>query len=130
MSEVIGLDKVLKKLKKLPERVQKNVLTGAMRAATKPIIKEARNLVPKSSGVLKKSIGAKKRQSKNKNIIHFSVAPLVKKGGFYAHMIEFGTVKMSAKPFMRPAVDKTADETIKVAKDYMIKRLDKEMAKL
>lgn len=127
---VTGLDDVLKKLKALPERVQKNVVTGAIRAATKPIIREARALVPKDSGTLKKSIGAKKRRSKDKNIIHFTVAPLVKKGGFYAHMVEFGTVKMKAHPFMRPAVEKQSSETINVAKEYMIKRIDKELAKL
>ena len=127
---ITGLDDVLKKLKALPERVQKNVVTGAIRAGAKPIVKEARALVPKDTGTLKKSIGIKKRRSRDKNIIHFSVAPLVKKGGWTAHFVEFGTVKMSAKPFMRPAVEKTVDETIKTAQDYMKKRIDKELAKL
>lgn len=130
--DVIGMDDIIKKLKILPERVQKNVLTGAIRASTKPIIKEARNLVPKDSGTLKKSIGTKKRRSRDKNIIHFSVSPQKggKNNGWYAHFVEFGTVKQTAQPFMRPAFEKKGDKTIDFTRDYMRKRIDKELAKL
>ena len=128
--KMLGVDAILKKMKMLPDRVQKNVMVGAIRASAKPIIKEARALVPKDIGTLKKSIVATRRKSKDKNIIHFSVAPTKKKGGWYAHLIEFGTVKSEAHPFMRPALEKKSDETITVAKEYMIKRIDKEIAKL
>lgn len=128
--EILGMDEILKKLKILPERVQKNVLVGAVRASAKPMIKEAKSLVPKDSGTLKKSIGIRKRRSKDKNIVTFSVAPLKKKGGWYAHFIEFGTVKQVSHPFMRPAFEKKGAETIDEAKKYMTKRIDKEIAKL
>ena len=127
---VLGMDELFKKMKVLPDRVQKNVLPGAIRASTKPIITEARSLVPKDSGTLKKSIGNVKRKSKDKNIVHFSVAPLKKKDGWHGHFIEFGTVKMPAHPFMRPAFEKEGKQTIEVAKEYMVKRIDKEIAKL
>ena len=128
--EISGMDEILKKLKILPDRVQKNVLTGAIRASAKPMIKEARSLVPKDKGTLKKSIGVVKRRSKDKKIVQFSVAPLKKKGGWYAHFIEFGTVKMPSHPFMRPAFEKKGNESIDEAKKYMTKRVDKEIAKL
>ena len=157
MEGVTGLDEVLRKLKKLPERIQKNVVVGAVRAGTKPIVKEAKALVPTNTGTLKKSIGATKRRSKNKNIIHFSITPRVKKGGWYAHFVEFGTYakldhpmkkqrtgklgkrreKIVAKglgikphPFMRPAFEKKGEESIKFVREYMKKRVDKEIAKL
>lgn len=128
--EISGIDEILKKLKVLPDRVQKNVVTGAIRAGASSISKEAKTLVPKDSGTLKKSIGVVKRRSKNKNIISFSVAPLKKKDGWYAHFLEFGTIKMPAHPFMRPAFEKKGNETIEEAKKYMIKRIDKEIKKL
>jgi len=145
---VLGMEEILKKLKKLPERVQKNVLTGAVRASAKPMIKEAKRLVPVKSGTLKKSIGIRKRRSKNKNIIHFSVAPItsvikklqiangVKKPYDYAWRIEFGNsvswgnAKNPPIPFMRPAFEKEGENTIKATKEYMNKRTDKEIAKL
>jgi len=130
MSDVKGLDEVLKKLKILPARIQKNVVTGAIRAGAKPILKEAKRLVPVDTGTLKKSIGIVKRRSKDKNIVIFSVTPRIKKGGWYAHFVEYGTAKMPAHPFMRPAVEKMASETIKSAQEYMRKRVDKELEKL
>lgn len=128
--EILGMDAILKKLKILPERVQKNVLVGAVRASAKPMIKEAKSLVPVESGTLKKSIGIRKRRSKDKKIVRFSVAPLKKKDGWYAHFVEFGTVKQTAHPFMRPAFEKKGMESIDEAKKYMTKRIDKEIAKL
>jgi len=152
---ILGMDAILKKLKVLPERVQKNVLVGAIRASAKPMIKEAKSLVPVDSGTLKKSIGIVKNRSKDRNIISFSVAPkskaihkalsknkspkwmVSKISGrrylnieSYARTIEFGHGVKPAHPFMRPAFDKKGAETIDEAKKYMTKRIDKEIAKL
>lgn len=155
--EMLGMDEILKKLKVFPEKIQKSVVKGAIRASAKPIITEARKLVPKDEGTLKKSIGVVARKSKDKNIIHFSVAPQIKKGGWFAHFIEFGTYakldhakksprrgKLGARrakivaqgfgivaiPFMRTAFEKKGAESIEAAKTYMTKRIDKEIAKL
>lgn len=32
------------------------------------------------------------------------------RGAFYAHMVEFGTVKMAARPFLRPALNSSKSE--------------------
>lgn len=128
---ITGVDEILKKLHKMPERVQKNVLTGAIRAGANSIRKEARMRAPKQSGALSKSISTVRRKEREKNIVSFSVVPrLSKKHGFLAHMHEFGTSKMPASPFMRPAFYAKGHETIDVAKNYMRKRIDREIAKL
>ena len=47
---------------------------------------------------------------------------------YYAHLLEFGTHKMSAQPFMRPAFDATRDESLKIYGDEIqdaIKRVAK-----
>ena len=155
MEGVTGLDEVLRKLRKIPERIQKNVVVGAVRAGTKPIVKEAKALVPTNTGILKKSIGVAKRKSKDKNIIHFSVAPrskavhkalLKNKQGKwliskvtgrrylnvenYGGHVEFGRNGGAAHPFMRPAFEKKGEESIDFVREYMKKRVDKEIAKL
>ena len=127
---ITGMDEILKKLKKLPEKIQKRVLTGAVRAGAKPMIKEAKRLAPVKTGTLKKSIGVVKRRSKDKNIIKFSIAPRNKKGGWYGFFVEFGTTKMHAHPFMRPAYEKEGENTIDTVREYMAKRVPKEISKL
>ena len=134
MAEVeVKVDKgeVLRKLHKLPGKIQERVLIGAVRASAKPIIEEARRLVPRRTGNLAKSIGVNKLRTKG-TVVAFAVSP--RKGGkydgYYGHFVEFGTRKMAPRPFLRPAFDRKGKESINAAKEYMAKRIEKELAKL
>jgi len=129
--EIKGVKELLHSLKQFPQNIQKNVITGAIRAGCKPIVNSAKSYVPVDSGNLKKSIGIVKRKSRDKTKIRFSVTPR-RKGkydGFYAHIVEFGTSKMAAQPFMRPAYESQDNESIDEVKKYMAKRIDKEILK-
>lgn len=118
-------------LKKFPKNIQRNVMTGAVRAGAGVIRDEARVRVPKRTGNLKKSIIVMKRKTESYGLIRFSVTPS-KKGknsGWYAHFIEFGTSKQSAKPFMRPALDAAQDDALKASQEYIAKRIPEEVLK-
>jgi len=146
MNEAKGLKELRKALKQFPKNIQKNVMVGAVRAGTKPIVKRAKELVPIDEGDVKKSIRAKKhRVSKSTpHIIKFSVhaGGNIKKNGetlrpFYAAFIEFGYMKpkgdgfthVMARPFMRPALEQEANNSIVFVRDYMQKRIAKEIQK-
>ena len=176
MSDVRGMNELLKNLKDLPEKVQKRVLVGAVRAAAKPIVKEAKSLVPVEHGTLKESIGITRFKTRKKSIVWFQVSPRVQKyklkaqdtdtgknviltmqnSPFYGYFVEFGTYakldhpllkprssKRTKKrdaivekgggirphPFMRPAFEKEGENAIIALKEYVAKRLDKELAK-
>lgn len=112
----IDIGDLKKKLNRLPKRIRKNVLDGAVRAGARPIVEEARRRVPKRTRNLEKSIGVNKRRSKDPYVIIFSVSPRVggKYNGYYGLFVERGhpIVKggkvvgyAPAKPFMRPAFD-------------------------
>ena len=138
-------------LKNLPAKLQQRVVVGATRAAAATIAKEAREIVPVRTGLLKKSISVRmvpKRKTPSGHV-HFYVVPLtkmkftasIKIGGqsaklkgtrtvFYAHMVEFGTVNMAAQPFMRPAYENSADKSVKAFQQYALKRTEKEIAKM
>jgi len=110
---ILGMDEILKKLKVLPERVQKNVLSGAVRAGAKPIIDEAKRNVPTAYGSIKDSIGVKKASKPRvlkKTLLIYKISPMKKtiskrfklKDGtkwsikgeidpWYAHFLEYGT---------------------------------------
>lgn len=144
--------KVKKALDKLPGTIQQKVVVGATRKATSVIAKEAKANVPERTGLLKKSIGVAKAKKKDTphNHVKFFVVPKskilfskkvdladgstgklkVQANAYYAHMIEFGTVNMVAQPFLRPAMESKADESVKAFQQYALKRVDKEIAKL
>lgn len=158
MVTVKGVDELLKALKQFPQNIQKNVLKGAVRAGAASLVKEAKANVPADTGNLKKSIGVVEVKSKKPQYVQFKVTPRkgfgLKSDGWYAHMVEFGTLgkrdeplssethrslkakEMAekgfgspAQPFMRPAYENKGEETITVAKEYLEKRIDKEVEK-
>ena len=49
---------------------------------------------------------------------------------YFAKWVEFGTSKMSARSFMRPAFEQTKTQTYEAAVDYIRKRLPLEIEKL
>ena len=121
-------------------------MVGAVRAGTRPIIKRAKELVSVDEGDLKKSIRAKKRRvpKNTPHVIKFSVhaGGNMKKAGeklrpFYGAFIEFGYMKpkgegfthVMARPFMRPALEQEAVNSIVFVRDYIQKRIPKEIKK-
>lgn len=104
----------------VPEHLQKQVLHDA----AKIVADEARRLVPIDSGNLRDSItvsetafgGAFKMNMALESAgLKVFIGPSTggSPDGFYGHMVEFGTVHMTAQPFMRPAFDHTRAEVQK-----------------
>ena len=117
-------------LRRLPLNLQRNVMSGAVRAGATTISDSAKTCVPVDTGTLQKSIGVTKRKS-SQGVYKFSVSPRKggKNSGWYGHFVEFGTSKMSARPFMRPAYENNGTKAIDTAKDYIAQRLDDEVLK-
>lgn len=156
-THVKGLDDLLRVLGGLPNRLQKNVMRGALRAGAVPIADAARQHVPTLTGQLKASIrtGSLIRRDGTPAAFvkagdRYTVYALDKKGrktkvkyktvgadggvkyhaAYYAAWVEFGTAKAVAKPFMRPALDGQRGAALQTMGDYLAKRLPEEIAKL
>ncbi len=61
--------------------------------------------MPMSKGDLLKSIRVKRLKGDPKLNIRVYAGGRWKGAPFYAHMIEYGTIKLGARPFMRPALN-------------------------
>jgi HK97 gp10 family phage protein len=109
MSEVHvkGLDELQKFLDTFPDKLQKNIMRGALRAGARTIMKQAKDNVPVGppsstnkkiyggyAGALRDSIRVASRRNKGNQVMVSVVAGgKVKKTGanvFYAHIIEYG----------------------------------------
>lgn len=73
---------------------------AAMRSAGPVMVQAVKDKAPRKTGLLKRSIWLRSQGVQGDNII-FSVD--IRKIAFYARFLEYGTSKMSPKPFMRPA---------------------------
>ncbi|KQQ89925.1 hypothetical protein ASF77_23390 [Massilia sp. Leaf139] len=118
---VEGFKELAENLKKLGPRLAKNGLRAATSAGAALIRNEARNLAPVDTGEMKRDIQIKReREVRGGELVtaSYSVytrggkksrlsgkARNVDKDSFYWKFVEFGTAKMPAQPFMRPAFD-------------------------
>lgn len=112
-----GLDALYKQLQELPLRVEKNIMRGAVRAGATVYRDRARELAPKVSGALRKSI-----KTSSTKIRKGEAKVTVTAGAFYAHMVEFGTAsyyegkgKTVGKPYKIPKLTKNKKRTGKKA---------------
>lgn len=145
--QVSGLAELQKALAELPKKLSTNIMRGALSAGANVIADEARRFVPVDTGQLKESIRVSSRLVRGHPIVTVKAGGRYKvyKGGkaqkgkpyrtvsnsgairyhapYYAHFVEFGTVKMGARPFMRPAFDAKKAEAVEVIADYIRKRL-------
>ena len=140
--ELIGLKELQLQLLELPKRVAQKALTNAVRAEATVIKKEAIRLAPTyhgdvaeghpPPGTLKKSIIARRwRKGSNAFRVVFIVNGIGNKMvgsgsnrrranlAYYWHMVERGTAKMMARPFLRPAFESKKEEALRIFKDRL-----------
>jgi HK97 gp10 family phage protein len=145
--QVQGLDQLAKALRELPQRVARNGLRAAVYAGAKVIRDEAKLQAPVATGDLganQPPRGTLKRSVIMKQIPELSGAQKQtffvtvrhgkkyrkqgKKGNlsqdaWYWRFVEFGTVKMSARPFLRPAFDMKKHEAVTAIKTRLAQRI-------
>ena len=121
---ITGVKAIDRRLRKLEPRIQKKVLTQAMRAGMKIIQKEvklnARKAFASRTGATVKGVKVRavKRSRKRFGIdVRINGGAYVGKT-FYSAFLEYGTRRMKPRPFMAPAFRSQG----KTARDEALKR--------
>lgn len=123
--DVTGLDDLQAMLLSLGTAArQEGALRRAMTDALEPTAERARELVPVRTGNLKRSIVISDRAkgvAKDPDAVTVYLGASQAKGarGRHAHLLEFGTVKMSPRPFLRPAWDQDGDAMLRRLADNL-----------
>jgi len=108
-------------LRNLPPALSHKALGSVHYNAAKPLVEKEKQLVPKRTGTLEKSIGAYRMSYKNATAVgEVRVGPSRRGGykGYHGHLVEFGTDGrytkdgsyrgvMPTSPFAKPAFDET-----------------------
>lgn len=147
--KVLGIDELSRALAEASSVIRKKAVRGALREAAKVFTQSARAAVPvlkaptkrRSSGTVKKNIVVRNsklaRKAGNEGVF-VGVKPLrgarTKKLGkagannpndpYYWSFLEFGTKKMTARPFLRPAADKS-EQVVAVFMKSVIPQIEK-----
>ena len=136
--EIKGLRELLAAMKELPKAIEQKCLKVAVMTGANVIKRAAADLVVRRTGLVAKAVRIgfnKKESTPGKAVYHVFISSKVRGGKkkwppFYWRYLEFGTVKMAAKPFMRPAFDSTNREAAEVIKGKLAERIEIEAARL
>lgn len=126
---VSGLADLDRRLKALSADMGGKIARGATSAGARVIQKDAKRRAPKLTGTVQNAIVVK-REKNTQLAAEYAVGwkKPRKKGqpdAWYGRLLEFGTVKMAARPHIRPAFDSQKGAAVDKIAQVLKKRLDK-----
>ena len=124
--KIEGAKELENKLKGFEPKIGRKVIRQALRKAAKVILIAAKANVPVVTGDLKKSlkVRALKKKRHRYGVMVAISAGWFKGKTFYGAFVEFGTSRMPAKPFMRPAYDSEKDKAGMVLRSELKKGIE------
>ena len=123
----------IKFLKELPGKLDETAHQDAMLAAAKVVRDEAKRLAPVGkTGNLRGSIRVRRSPKRHKPGAVVIASGSTKAGtkGYHAKLVEYGTVKTKARPFLEPAARTTAAKQVKAAAKAAGKSFEKVVKEL
>lgn len=139
MSNVVvgGLEELKKAFNELPKEFHRTALRPAVSAAAGVVQRAAKIGVPKDTGRLAKSIYRARDKTASNQVQEAAIVGVrfgrkYRKRGqdaWYFIFLEFGTKKMAAQPFLRPAFEATKSLQLKVIQEKLKIGLEKATAK-
>ena len=124
--EITGHKKIDKLFKQLTDKVQKNVVKKAMRIGMKPLLDEVKQNVPVDTGATKNDIRIRAGK-RSRDRIEVQVSS--KNDNYIPKFLEFGTSKMAARPFYRPAYESKGEQDKQTTMDELLKIIEVELSK-
>lgn len=128
--KIEGAAEMERLLKELGPRTASKLGAQALRAGAKPILQEAKRLVPKDTRQLEKAITTKTERQQAMSDTRSVLIGFRKPRSRIAHLLEFGTSKMPARPFMRPALDGKAKDALDEMGKVLGQGIEREAAKM
>ncbi|MGL5934599.1 MAG: HK97-gp10 family putative phage morphogenesis protein [Cetobacterium sp.] len=132
--KVHGLRECEKALSELPRATAKNVASRVLLKAAKPIAANAKTMAPDDPATggfdLHTTIRAGKKTTRGaKHRKESPVEVYVGPRARHQHLLEFGTIKMSAQPYMRPAWDAGKDDALDTIADEIWAEISKAVSR-
>ncbi len=133
-TEFAGLEAIERTAKK------RAITLKAIKAGAKLVQRAAKAKVVKRSGALKQSIGTKAQKGRKGKTLALAVVGARTKvvqqykgrsvrPAKYAHLVERGTARAAAKPFLKPALDGQKGQVSRAVLDTLAAEVKKELAK-
>lgn len=137
-AKIEGLELLLFNLQQLRSSKARSVNRRALQSAASLPLKAAKRRVPKDTGQLRKSLGKKSKTYRDTGTSVVIIGPRV---GYkdpatgrnpvkYAHLVELGTVRLQARPYLRPALQETHSQVINVYQQRAWEGIRREVSRM
>ena len=113
-------------LERLPLGIQRKAVRKGLRVGAKRIQSKAKQLAPKDTGTLRRSIKVRARK-RSRREIGILVLALDNIG---AAKVELGTDRQAPTPYLRPAADSEQAKAIEAIANAIREQIDVELAKV
>ncbi len=150
--QLSGINDIIRALRKLSDKVEKKIARKAVRAGTKLIAAEIKTRAPQDTGILKRSVSVRAARRRRRGVIsmnaifnmrkypqlvsfsagsrtNLSSRKFEGKRYFYPAALEYGTSKMKARPFVRPAWDSKKNQALAVVLGGIREGIEREASK-
>lgn len=124
--EVVGLKELDRALTELAWSGARRALRKGMRKGANVVRDEIRAKARVRTGNLKRNIRTRERSEEGGDM-RFAVE--VTRKAFYGRFLEYGTSKMEAKPFMRPAAEEKTEAAVTAMRDALGEAIRLEIAR-
>jgi HK97 gp10 family phage protein len=114
MTEVIGLDELDKNIADIIARLGPEAIQEMSAKALEPIFEISQDLVPVKTGHLKQS-GSIEKAEDGAQVVY---------DADYAAVVEYGSARREAQPYLRPAIDEGKEDAVNILIDEINKRLE------
>jgi HK97 gp10 family phage protein len=121
--DIQGLVELIATFNRLPDVVAQNALRPAVSAGATVIENEVISRAPVLTGKLKANVYQKYIPEESNSINATYFVGVRNDEAFYWRFQEFGTSKMSATPFVRPAFEAKKQEAIQEIKDKFAEKI-------
>ena len=133
--EISGGRELVTALTKLGNRRDiERVVQRAQQRALVPVVEAAKQLAPNRTGALAESIAARPANvRKHRDFDPSDLKPtVVGPAGwqFYGQFVEFGTARIAARPFLRPAWESNKDRVLQTHTKILANEIEKRAARL
>ena len=138
-----GIEKAIADAKALERRIKRGGMRTALNKATTPILRKAKALAPRESGLLRRSLKKKVITNTKTDAVTVMIGAdksvtgtykgKTRKPSRYLHLVELGRGgphPAAPRPFLRPAYESTKNEAVEIYKKELKGAIEKRTAKL
>lgn len=122
--EILGLKELDQALQQMAWPAARRALRKGMRQGANVVRDEVRAKAPVKTGNLRRKIRTRERRE-DADGLRFAIE--IPRSAFYGRFIEFGTSRIAAKPFMRPAAEAKTEAAVSAMRNALSEAIAIEM---